>query len=377
MPTLPDFRLEAHFSRWEFKAKHHLTASDMQSMSISALLAMDGPDATEAFLSTGLGYTETYGNPALRQAIAGTYQQRCDQDILCFAGAEEGLYIANQVLLDRSDHAVILTPNYQAAETIPAAICAVSGIPLDPNADWALDLDRVAAAIRPNSKLISINFPHNPTGKILSRADLDGLIALCRQHDLWLFSDEVYWGLGADPDRHVPQVADLYEKGLSLNVMSKAYGLPGLRIGWIACADRTVLQQMERYKHYLSICNAGPSEALALIALRHRTEILRRNNQLIRDNLSQLDGFFAQYPTLFEWQRPDGGCIAYPRYRGPGSVDDFAADLVDKAGVLLLPAKIYHSDLGPTPNDRFRIGCGRAGLTEGLNAFADYLQKYC
>lgn len=375
MSALPDFKLEAHFSRWEFKARYHLTASDAQSMTLRDLLAMAGPDDAKAFDELWLGYTETFGGADLREAIARTYDHRTPQDILCFAGAEEGIYIASHVLLEAGDHAIVLTPNYQAAETIPLSICTVTGVALDPEQDWDLDIDRVAAAIRPNTKLISINFPHNPTGKIIKPHVLNALVALCRRHGIWLFSDEVYRLLGPDENSHLPPVADIYERGLSLNVMSKAYGLPGLRIGWIACGDRTVLARMERMKHYLSICNAAPSEFLAQVALKHAERILARNNTLIRNNLALLDEFFADYPDLFVWSPSDGGCVGYPRYIGPGSVDDFTTTLVEQAGVLLLPSGLYRSDLGPTPDDRFRIGFGRANLAEGLAAFRAHLTR--
>lgn len=376
MPALQDFRLETYFSKWEFEARFHLTASDAQSMTLRELLDMANPQDAAAFDAMWLGYTETFGAADLRAEIAGTYDERTADDILCFAGAEEGLYIAANVLLTRGDHAIVVTPNYQAAETLPLSICEVTGVPLDPASGWDLDLDRVAAAIRPSTRLISINFPHNPTGRIITRETLDGLIALCRRHGIWLFSDEVYRLLGPDSDRHLPQVADLYERGLSLNVMSKAYGLPGLRIGWIACADRELLVRMERMKHYLSICNSGPSERLAVIALRARDGILSRNNALVRDNLALFDTFFGDHRNLFEWTRPDGGCVGYPRWTGPGSVDAFATRLVEEAGVLVLPSNIYRSDLGPTPTDRFRVGFGRAGLSEGLTAFRDHLAQF-
>jgi aspartate/methionine/tyrosine aminotransferase len=373
MTALQDFRLETYFSRWEFQARHHLTASDAQSLTVRELLDMATPAQAEAFDRLWLGYTQTFGGPELRAAIASTYERQSAQNVLCFAGAEEGLYIANHVLLTADDHAIVVTPNYQAAETVPLSICAVTGVPLDPEHGWTLDLERVAAAIRPNTKLVSINFPHNPTGKILEPDVFDGLVALCRRQGLWLLSDEVYRALGPDPARHLPQAADRYERALSLNVMSKAYGLPGLRIGWIACADPTVLVRMERMKHYLSICNSAPSEFLARVALDNRERILARNNALVRHNLRLLDDFFADFPERFAWYRPDGGCVGYPRYLGPGPVDDFASDLVERAGVLLLPSGIYASDLGPTPADRFRIGFGRAGVAAGIAAFREYL----
>ena len=291
-----------------------------------------------------------------------------------FAGAEEGLYVAMQVLLGPGDHAIVVTPNYQAAETVPLSLCAASGVPLDPHDNWSLDIDRIVAAIRPQTKLVSINFPHNPTGKILERARFDALVDLCRRHGLWLFSDEVYRPLGPEGAVHLPQVADVYERGISLGVMSKAYGLAGLRIGWLACSDRDFLQRCERFKHYLSICNAGPSERLALIALKAREKILARNRAIVSANLARLDAFFAATPGLFEWARPDGGCVGYPRYLGKDSVDLFARRLVEEAGVLVLPSGIYRSELGPTPTDRFRIGFGRKGLEQGLAAFSAHLE---
>ena len=147
MPTLPDFRLEAHFAKWEFKARHHLTASDAESISLRDLLDMAEPEDREAFEGMCLGYTRTFGAPVLRQAIAATYAERKAEDILCFAGASEGIFAANNVLLDRDSHAIVVTPNYQSHETLPLAICDVTGVPLEADNGWSLDIDRIAAAI--------------------------------------------------------------------------------------------------------------------------------------------------------------------------------------------------------------------------------------
>ena len=367
-----DFELEVYFSKWEFAAEHHMTASDAESLSLTELLEMASPDERMAFDELWLGYTETQGAQDLRQAIADTYDEMQPQHIQCFAGAEEGVYIAMQVLLDPADHAIVVVPNYQAAETIPLSICEVSGVPLRAEDRWRLDLDELKAAIRPNTKLVSINFPNNPTGAIPDRETFDALVSICREHDLYLFSDEVYRLLESDSSKRLPQVADAYEKGLSLNVMSKAYGLPGLRIGWIACRDADLLASFNRFKHYLSICNSAPSERLAVIALRAREKILARNQGILDANIVKLNEFFAEYPTWFEWSPPDGGCVAFPRYKG-GDVTDFCKRLVEEAGVLLLPASIYKSELMETPKDRFRIGCGRKNIDAGLAAFRSYL----
>jgi len=369
-----NFALETFFSTWEFSARFHMTASDAQSLSVGELLDLAGlPQNTLSDLH--LGYTETWGAPDLREAISETYETMKPENILCFAGAEEGVYAAMRVLLSRDDHAIVIVPNYQAAETLPLEICTVTGVGLNPDQNWHLNIDDIRKAIRPNTKLISVCFPNNPTGHIIPKDDYAELIKICREHDLYLFSDEVYRGVELDPNKRITQAADAYEKGLSLNVMSKAYGLPGLRIGWIACADSAVLDQLEKYKHYLSICNSAPSERLAVIALGVREKLLERSRALMHRNVKKLDEFFGDYPDIFDWQHPDGSCIGFPRFKGRGGVEAFCKDLVEEEGVLLLPASIYRSELMTAPVDRFRIGFGRENIDEGLAAFRKFMDR--
>ena len=374
MTTLPDFRLETHFSRWEFNARHHMTASDSQTMSMRDLLALADDEDRAAWENIALGYTETYGAPALRAAIAATYEGLSAADILCFAGAEEGLYCAMLALLGPDDHAIVTVPNYQSMETLPVTIAgAVTGVPLRPENNWRLDIADVRAALRPNTRLICVNFPNNPTGAIADQETFQALASLCAERGIHLFSDEVYRGLERDPALRLPQAAELFERGISLNVMSKAYGLPGLRIGWIACRDHALLERMEKMKHYLSICNSRPSEVLATIALKARATILDRNRALVASNLDKLSAFFAEFPDLYEWRAPDGGCVGFARYRGADGVESHCRRLVEEAGVLLLPSSLFVSDLRPVATDRFRVGFGRKDIEIGLDAWRRHI----
>lgn len=376
MTTLPDFRLETHFSRWEFKARHHMTASDAETMTMSDLLALAGPEDREAWERVSLGYTETWGAPALRETIASTYETLSGADILTFAGAEEGLYCAMLALLGPDDHAIVTVPNYQSMETMPITIAGkVTGIALRPENCWQLDLDDVRAALRAETKLIAVNFPNNPTGTIADEAIFRDLVALCAERGIHLFSDEVYRGLELDAGKRLPQAADLFDKGISLNVMSKAYGLPGLRIGWIACRDHALLERMEKMKHYLSICNARPSEVLAGIAIKARETIFARNRALCAENIAKIGAFFAEYPDLYEWVAPDGGCVAFTRYLGEDGVEEHCRRLVEEKGVLLLPSSLFVSDLLPVPTDRFRVGVGRSNIEAGLAAWREFLSE--
>lgn len=370
-----DFALEVYFSKWEFTAKYNMTGSDGENMRTDELLAFATPEERQSLETVNLGYTEVFGAPILREAIASTYDTVKPEHLLTFAGAEEAIYVAMQVMLEDTDHCIVITPNYQAAETIPLSICEVTGVPLDIDKGWDLDLGKVEAAIRPNTKLISINFPNNPTGKIIPRAGLDRLIEICGKRGIWLFSDEVYRLIDRDPALRLPQAVDLYDRAISLNVMSKAYGLPGLRIGWLACKDRDMLTRFERYKHYLSICNSAPSEVLARIALNHRDKILEKNRKIVRTNVKLLDAFFADYKHLFDWKEPDGGCVTFIRYKGADGVENFTKRLVEESGVLFLPSSIYCSELGPVPANCLRVGFGRSHVPEGITALRNWMQR--
>jgi aspartate/methionine/tyrosine aminotransferase len=210
-----------------------------------------------------------------------------------------------------------------------------------------------------------------------SHASFDAIVEICRSRGIWLFSDEVYRLIERDPALRLPQAVDVYERGVSLNVMSKAYGLPGLRIGWLACKDRAMLVRFERFKHFLSICNSAPSEVLARIALKARHKILERNREVVRVNIAVLNALFADYAHLFDWREPDGGCVGFIRYKGAEGVEEFTRRLVEESGVLFLPSSIYRSDLGPVPGDCLRVGFGRRHVPAGVAALREWLELNC
>jgi len=286
------------------------------------------------------------------------------------------MFWALQELAGPGDHAVVTVPNYQSMETVTLATgAAVSGLPLDPDRGWALDLDRLASLLRPDTRLVAVNFPNNPTGALPDPGTFRALVALCDQRGIRLFSDEVYRGLEPSPELTLPQAADLSPTALSLGVMSKAYGLPGLRIGWLACRDRALLARLETRKHYTTICNAAPSELIAAAALRRGAQIRARNRAIIDANLPVFAAFFAEWAERFAWEPPQAGCVCFPRYLGADGVEAFCRDLVEQAGVVLLPSGIFASALAPVPADRFRIGVGRAAPEPALAALGAFLRR--
>jgi aspartate/methionine/tyrosine aminotransferase len=362
-------------SRWEFKSRHNLAASAAETMLLSDLRATAAAEEREDLERLSLGYGETSGDTKLRRAIAATYGVIAEDDVLCFSGGKEAIFTAFHALMEAGDHAVIVTPAYQPAEDVPLSAGMASGVALRAEDDWRLDLDRMRAALRPNTRVIYINFPHNPTGALPDRGTFDALVALAAEREIHVLSDEVYRGLELDPAARLPQIADAYPRGLSLNVTSKTLGLPGLRVAWIACKDRALLDRITNIKHYLSDGNAGVCEVLARIALKAADRIVDRNRAVIASNLPILDAFFREHADLFDWRRPDGGCVAYPRYKGPDGVEEFCRRAVEKAGILLLPASAYRSRLTETPTDRFRIGFGKRGMEDGIAALHEFIGK--
>jgi aspartate/methionine/tyrosine aminotransferase len=377
MNLLPDFHLEVYFSRWEFAAKHVLTASDAESLSLDELLALGSAGDRAAFGRLGLGYVPTWGGDELRRAVASTYAGLQPEDVLAYAGAEEGLYWLMQEAAGPGDHVVVTVPNYQSMETLALATGAqVSGLALRPENDWALDLDDLNKLLRPATRLVAVNFPNNPSGAVPDPATFRALAGLCEDRGIRLFCDEVHRGLELDPARRLPQAADLSPRAVSLNVMSKSYGLAGLRVGWLATRDRDLLARLERRKHYTSICNSAPGEFLTALALRHGERIQARNRAIIARNLPLFEACFNRWPERFDWEPPQGGCICFPRYKGADGVEAFCQSLVQEEGVFFAPASLFRSSLAETPADRFRVGVGRANPEPALEALDRYLSRH-
>ena len=267
--NIRDFKLEVFFGKYEFTAPYLLTQSDCESMTARELLAYE-PGAEEGLMDTWLGYTEVPGDPALRNLVASLYETMSDGDILMHTGAQEAIFDYMNVILEKGDHVISLFPIYQSLYEVADAMgCEVSRWQMrQADSGWTLDFDELEKLVRPNTKVIVVNTPNNPTGYTLTREEIEKLCAVAAKHGIHVFADEVYRGLDLDGAQK-PWVADLYDKATSLGVMSKAYGFAGLRVGWVASKDKELLGKMTKFKHYLSICNSCASEYLSIVALKH------------------------------------------------------------------------------------------------------------
>jgi aspartate/methionine/tyrosine aminotransferase len=363
------FKLERYFAQYEFQAKYLLSSSDCESLTVGDLLALE-PGAAEAFQQHWLGYTESLGAPGLRRVISQIYTHLSPDQVLVHSGAQEAIFICMHAMLSAGDHVIVQTPCYQSLFEVARSICCeVTPWEVREAHGWALDLDDLKHSLRPETRLVIINSPHNPTGYQMPADLFHEVNRLTQARGIHLFSDEVYRELEYTPADRLPPAADINPLAVSLGVMSKTYGLPGLRIGWIATQDQALLARSAALKDYTTICNSAPSEFLAELALRHRSQIAERNLNLIRHNLTVLDAFFARHEDLFAWWRPVAGPIAFPRLLGQ-DVEPFCHAAVTQASVLLVPGTIYDH-----PGNYFRVGFGRRNLPEAVAHLEGFLAQ--
>jgi aspartate/methionine/tyrosine aminotransferase len=288
---------------------------------------------------------------------------------LLVAAPEEAIFLLMHALLQPGDHVISTFPGYQSLYEIARSVgCQVSTWEPDEDAGWHFELARLAELIRPETKLVVVNFPHNPTGFIPSQKEYVDLIDLLREKGIFLLSDEMYRYLELEAGATLPSACEAYEKAFSLFGMSKTFGLPGLRIGWIATQDAPTLAKMLQLKDYTTICSSAPSEILSIIALQNKDAIIEMQNARLARNFALLDEFFTARPERFQLNRPRGGSICFPRILGVESSLEFADTLVAEASIMLAPSHVF--DYG---NQHFRIGFGRENFGEVLALFGEYV----
>lgn len=366
---LPEFKLERFFAKYEFSVRFLLSASDCESLTMAEMLAMADAHSLRLWENLGLGYTESAGHPDLREAIARLYPGISADDIMT-AAPEEGIFIALNTLLDKGDHVIVIHPAYQSLYEIPESLgCTVTRWGLQPGGgSWHLDLDALEKDFRPETRLIIVNFPHNPTGYLPTRAEYDRIIELARSRGIYIFSDEMYRLLEFDITGRLDAVAARYEKGITLSGLSKAFGVPGLRTGWLATRDRALLKRFASFKDYTTICGSAPSEVLAIMALEAKDKIIARNMEIISRNKAVAEEFFTRYPDLFTWIPPMGGSVAFPMLERRMPAEGFCEEIVRSKNVMILPGSVF--DFG---GNHFRVGLGRRDFPAALGLVADYV----
>jgi aspartate/methionine/tyrosine aminotransferase len=365
---MKDFKLERYFAQHEFTAKHLLSSSDCDGYGQDYVLDRANPTELKMWNDIKLGYTESAGNPILRESITQFYKTKNIEEVVVGSPGELN-YITMRVLLEKQDHVVAVSPAYQSLHEVVHSIgCEISY--WTPNENWAFDPSQLEHLVRKNTKLIIINFPHNPTGSYLTLSELNQIVSIAKKNDCYIFSDEMYHKLLAKSEKELPPISDLYSKGISLWGTSKSFGLAGLRTGWLVCNDLDFIHRVICYKDYLSICSSAPSEILSIIALNHIDDFLQPNIKKIQQNIKLFAEFAQTQDVISSFIPPKSGSTAFVKLNINCSSLEFSNYLVEKAGIMTIPAEMFDH-----PGKFIRVGFGRESLPKILPIMRGFLEQ--
>lgn len=340
------FQLERWMTKYEINVRWDIAESGIFPMSMREIIDLLPPEERAAtldeLLDIRLGYSEACGSLELRSLIASTYENTSPENILVTTGAIEANFLLFNELLSAGDRVVAVAPAYQQLNSVPRAIgCEVALWQLRKNGVFYYDLDDLRALATPGTRMIVINTPHNPTGAMLSDAQLDDIYALAEELDAWVLSDEAYRWL--DLPGSAPLAAPLRNRGpraISTGTFSKPFGLPGLRTGWIA-APEEIVQRCWGMRDYISLSPGKLNDALATIAFRHRQAITERTRRIVAANLDFAESWFAQNGDLASWTPPQGGLLALMKYNTNEASFPLANRLAEEYSVMLAPGEAF------------------------------------
>lgn len=366
------FYVEQWMNAHETTATWNIAETCVHSLTLDELLELSGDadGVLRRLRSTWLGYGDIVGSPRLRDAIAALYGERIGPDnVLTANGAIGANFLALYALVEPGTTVVSVQPTYQQLYSVPESLGAdVHVVRLREQHAYRPDVGAIRAATDDRTTLIILNNPNNPTGALVDEPLLREIVEVAREHDAWLFCDEVYRRLEHEPGTTAPSVADLYEKGVSSGSMSKSYSLAGLRTGWVA-GPAEVVQRCLDVRDYTTISAGVLDDALAAVALEHLDAVLERSLGIVRDNLAIVDAWIAREPRL-RYVRPRAGTIALVRYDLDVPSAEFCQGLFDHNGAFVMPGAAFGEE------HAFRLGyaCPRAVLDGGLAAVSEYLR---
>ena len=398
--SLPPFKLERFFAKYEFHVKHLVCCSDSEPLKLSELLQHADAAPLERWNSLSLGYTESMGLPELREEIlklhyASNFSPKLTPANILLAAPQEAIFLTMQSLISPGDRIVCMHPAYQSLYQVAISLGATVDMwrpRIDVNRQnccSTFHLDDLAALVEhQNVKLVVVNVPHNPTGWMPTQAEWIRIRDICQTSTFlsdggsssggaYLFADEMYRGLELDAEDKLELSGVEFMpvgRGISLGGLSKSVGLPGLRLGWLVSTDIELIQCAAALKDYTTICAAAPSEILGLMAIRAWDTLVARQMEVIRCNLELLEEYaVGKWKGIMQWRAPRAGTVAYPFFKLPQgmSVDTFCTTLAEKYGVLLMPGTVYDDPDAEQVEQglgRVRIGYGRRNLPEALEA---------
>jgi len=363
------FDLERYQNKWENRVPFNLAESGVQPLTVAELLSLTGTDQTE-LAAVRLGYTQTNGTDELREAIAGLYPGATADNVLVTVGSSEANFVTCWALVEQGDHVVVQVPTYKQTWGIAQNLgAAVTPLRMTEGSQWELDIDAARTSIRDETKLVVLTNPNNPTGHVLSQEEVDAVLAAAERAGAWVLVDEVY--LGAElSGRTQPSIWNRGDRVVAVGGLSKAYGLPGLRIGWVVGPVDFIESAAARHD-YTVIGPPAISDYLATRALSNRQALLDRSRAILQENWAVLDRFLTGRSDLFSWVPPRAGAICFVRYDLTLASFDLTEHLRKRSGVLVVPGD--HFDM--PKHLRLGYGYARPQLEAGLERMGEGLDN--
>lgn len=365
------FAVEEWMNAWEVGAKYNIAETCVDSISMNELFELTGEDKTEflnRLCARRLSYGDIEGLPEFRKGVCGLYKTLNIENIVPTHGASGANHHVFYSLISPGDRVVSIMPTYQQLYSIPESYGAdVQILHLSKENNYLPDLEKLRRLVTPETKMICINNPNNPTGALMSEQLLREIVEIARSADAWILCDEVYRHLSQE-DGWCPSIVDLYEKGISVSSMSKVFSLAGLRLGWIATHDMSVVKSCLSHRDYNLVSCGVFDEMLAAAALKHRDKLLERSRKIVRENLQILDDWVGSEPHV-SYVKPQAGTTALVYYDLDISSYEFCEEMYKKTGAFVTPGDCFE-----VPHS-MRIGYayGKQDLIDGLKAISEYI----
>ncbi len=365
------FAVEEWMNAWEVGAKYNIAETCVDSISMNELFELTGEDKTEflnRLCARRLSYGDIEGLPEFRKGVCGLYKTLNIENIVPTHGASGANHHVFYSLISPGDRVVSIMPTYQQLYSIPESYGAdVQILHLSKENNYLPDLEKLRRLVTPKTKMICINNPNNPTGALMSEQLLREIVEIARSADAWILCDEVYRHLSQEDD-WCPSIVDLYEKGISVSSMSKAFSLAGLRLGWIATHDMSVVKSCLSHRDYNLVSCGVFDEMLAAAALKHRDKLLERSRKIVRENLQILDDWVGSEPRV-SYVKPKAGTTALVYYDLDIPSYEFCEEMYKKTGAFVTPGDCFE-----VPHS-MRIGYayGKQDLIDGLKAISEYI----
>lgn len=365
------FAVEEWMNAWEVGAKYNIAETCVDSINMNELFELTGEDKTEflnRLCARRLSYGDIEGLPEFRKGVCGLYKTLNIENIVPTHGASGANHHVFYSLISPGDRVVSIMPTYQQLYSIPESYGAdVQILHLSKENNYLPDLEKLRRLVTPETKMICINNPNNPTGALMSEQLLREIVEIARSADAWILCDEVYRHLSQE-DGWCPSIVDLYEKGISVSSMSKVFSLAGLRLGWIATHDMSVVKSCLSHRDYNLVSCGVFDEMLAAEALKHRDKLLERSRKIVRENLQILDDWVGSEPHV-SYVKPKAGTTALVYYDLDISSYEFCEEMYKKTGAFVTPGDCFE-----VPHS-MRIGYayGKQDLIDGLKAISEYI----